>query len=72
MESNWPTATRREPVMGWDDELGDMKNEAKGAVKDHVGMASPDADTTYEAQEGLGVSNLKQGTEKVKDAFKKD
>ena len=58
--------------MGWDDELGDMKNEAKSAVKDYVGMASPDADMAYEAQEGLGVSNLKQGTEKVKDAFKKD
>jgi uncharacterized protein YjbJ (UPF0337 family) len=60
--------------MGWDDELGDMKNEAKSAVKDHVGMATSDADADleYERRADQRVSNLDQGTEKSKDAFKRD
>jgi uncharacterized protein YjbJ (UPF0337 family) len=60
--------------MGWDDELGDMKNEAKGAVKDYVGMATGDADADV-APEGWAdqsAGTLEQRTEKVRDASKKD
>ena len=58
--------------MGWNDKLKNKNDEDVGSAKEHVGMAVGDADTEHEAQADQTRSNLEQGTENVKDAFKKE
>ena len=58
--------------MGWNDKVGNKKDEAAGAANEHIGKATQDEQMEDEGKTDQSVSNLKQAGEKVKDAFKKD
>ena len=62
--------------MGWDDEIKNKKDQATGAAKEHVGMATGDEagdePLAGEGRTDQAKSNVEQAGDKVKDAFRKD
>jgi len=55
-----------------DDKMGNKKDEAVGAAKEHLGKATDNEQMEREGKNDQSVSNVKQAGEKIKDAFKRD
>ncbi|MDX6291179.1 MAG: hypothetical protein QOH50_254 [Kribbellaceae bacterium] len=56
--------------MGAGDKMKHAAQEAKGKVKEKVGDVTDNKDLQAEGQAEKSAADLKQGAEKVKDAFK--
>jgi uncharacterized protein YjbJ (UPF0337 family) len=56
--------------MSTDDKFDAKADEVKGKVKETAGHATDDQDLEAEGKGDQVKGNLKQGVEKVKDAFK--
>jgi uncharacterized protein YjbJ (UPF0337 family) len=56
--------------MSTDDKFDAKADEVKGKVKETAGRATDDQDLEAEGKGDQVKGNLKQGVEKVKDAFK--
>jgi uncharacterized protein YjbJ (UPF0337 family) len=56
--------------MGAGDKIKNAAKEAKGKVKEKTGDATDNKDLQAEGQAEKSASDLKQGAEKAKDAFK--
>lgn len=56
--------------MAADDKASNKAEELKGKVKEGVGSAIGDENLENQGRNDQAKSNLKQGVEKIKDAFK--
>ncbi|GAA3233104.1 CsbD family protein [Pseudonocardia petroleophila] len=56
--------------MAADDKASNKAEELKGKVKEGVGGAIGDENLERQGRNDQAKSNLKQGVEKIKDAFK--
>jgi uncharacterized protein YjbJ (UPF0337 family) len=56
--------------MGAGDKIKNAAKEAKGKLKEKTGDATDNKDLQAEGQAEKSASDLKQGAEKAKDAFK--
>ncbi|HYQ65327.1 CsbD family protein [Actinophytocola sp.] len=57
--------------MGIEDKLDGKADEVKGHVKETAGQVTNDENLEAEGKGDKTKGNLKQGVEKLKDAFKK-
>ena len=66
----FPSAEHKEALMGMDDKLRNMGQDAEGKVKEATGKATDNERLEAEGKVDQGSADLKQAGEKVKDAFK--
>ena len=57
--------------MGLDDKMDNKKEDFGGKAKEAVGSATGDEELEAQGKGDQAKSELKQGVEKIKDAFKK-
>jgi len=57
-------------MMGMDDKLNNMKDDATGKAKEATGKATDDDELQAEGKGDQSKADLKKAGEKVKDAFK--
>lgn len=57
--------------MGLDDKMDNKKDSLGGKAKETVGKATDDEELEAQGKGDQSKADLKQGVEKVKDAFKK-
>ena len=56
--------------MGWDDKTKNAAEDAKGKLKEAWGKLTDDEKTEAEGHADQTAADLKQASEKVKDAFR--
>jgi uncharacterized protein YjbJ (UPF0337 family) len=61
---------RKEPHVGADDKLENMKQDVSGKAKEALGKATDDEELQGKGKTDQAKSDLKQAGENVKDAFK--